>query len=213
MNKCRLVIADDHTIVRQGIRSLLEAREDFVVLGEASTGREAIRKVEELQPDIVIMDISMPNLNGLEATRQIKKRFPDCKILVLTMYEDKESIRQMLQCGASGYVVKKSAVSQLFDAIEAVIKGGAFFSPTISKIVLEDYIKELDSSERILSSREIEVLQLVAEGRTNREIADLLHLSVKTVEGHKDNIKKKLNIRDTAGIVKYAIKERIIRLA
>ena len=213
MNKCRLVIADDHTIVRQGIRSLLEAREDFVVLGEASTGREAIRKVEELQPDIVIMDISMPNLNGLEATRQIKKRFPDCKILVLTMYEDKESIRRMLQCGASGYVVKKSAVSQLFDAIEAVINGGAFFSPTISKIVLEDYIKELDSSDRILSSREIEVLQLVAEGRTNREIADLLHLSVKTVEGHKDNIKKKLNIRDTAGMVKYAIKERIIRLA
>ena len=213
MNQCRLVIADDHTIVREGIRSLLEAREDFVVLGEASTGREAISKVEELRPDIVIMDVSMPDLNGLEATRQIKKRFPECKILVLTMYEDKESIRRMLQCGASGYVVKKSAVSQLFDAIEAVVKGDAFFSPSISKIVLEDYIKELDSSDRILSSREIEVLQLIAEGRTNREIADLLHLSVKTVEGHKDNIKKKLDVRDTAGIVKYAIKEGIIRLA
>jgi len=212
MNKRRLVIADDHTIVREGIRSLLEAREDFIVLGEASTGREAIRKVEELQPDIVIMDVSMPDLNGLEATRQIKKRFPDCKILVLTMYEDKESIRRMLQCGASGYVVKKSAVSQLFDAIEAVVKGDAFFSPSISRIVLEDYIKEPDASDRILSSREIEVLQLVAEGRTNKEVADLLHLSVKTVEGHKDNIKKKLNIRDTAGIVKYAIKEKIIRL-
>ncbi|MBI4776698.1 MAG: response regulator transcription factor [Deltaproteobacteria bacterium] len=213
MNKRRIVIADDHTIVREGIRSLLEAREDFIVVGEASTGREAIREVEELHPDIVIMDVSMPDLNGLEATRQIKKRFPDCKILVLTMYEDKESIRQMLQCGASGYVVKKSAVSQLFDAIEAVLKGEAFFSPSISKIVLEDYIKELDTSDRILSSREIEVLQLVAEGRTNKEIADLLHLSVKTVEGHKDNIKKKLNIRDTAGIVKYAIREKIIRLA
>jgi DNA-binding NarL/FixJ family response regulator len=212
MKKIKVVIADDHTIVREGIRSLLEAREDIAVVGEASTGTEAIEKTEALKPDVAIIDISMPILNGLEATLRIKKSVPQCKVLVLTMHENKESVRQVLRAGASGYLVKKSAASQLFDAIEAVFKGEAFFSPSISKMLLEEFKEDAGPLEKALSFREREVLQLVAEGHTNREISELLHISVKTVEGHKDNIRRKLGIQDTAGLIKYAIQQRMIHL-
>ena len=188
MQRINVLLADDHTIVREGIRSLLEARKEIKVVGEASTGKEAVEKAGEIRPDIVIMDISMPILNGLEATRQIRRLYPECKVLVLTMHENRESVRQILKAGAIGYVIKKSAAGQLFNAIDAVNRGEAFFSPTISKMLLEDYLEETDSPDEILSSRETEVLQLVAEGHTNKEIADLLFISVKTVEGHKDNI-------------------------
>ena len=157
-------MADDHTIVREGIRSLLEARDHIIVVGEASTGREAVQKVSEVRPDIVIMDISMPIPNGLEATHQIRKLYPECKVLVLTMHENRESVRQILRTGAAGYVVKKSAASQLFNAIEEVNKGQAFFSPSISKMLLDDYLKELEPSDEILSPIEKEILQLIAEG-------------------------------------------------
>ena len=212
MQRINVLLADDHTIVREGIRSLLEAREEIKVVGEASTGREAVEKAGEIRPDIVIMDISMPILNGLEATRQIRRLYPECKVLVLTMHENRESVRQILKAGAIGYVIKKSAAGQLFNAIDAVNRGEAFFSPTISKMLLEDYLEETDSPDEILSSRETEVLQLVAEGHTNKEIADLLFISVKTVEGHKDNIKKKLGIYNQAGLIKYAIGKGMIYL-
>jgi len=212
MKKIRVLIADDHTIVRQGICSLLKSRDDMSVVGEASTGKEAIEKVGALRPDVALLDISMPMLNGLEATRCIRKDYPACKVLVLTMHENKESVRQVLQAGASGYVVKKSAASQLFDAIHAVSKGEAFFSPSISKMLLDDYMEAAGSSEELLSLREREILQLVAEGYSNREISSMLHISVKTVEGHKDNIRKKLGVQDRAGLIKYAIQKGIIQL-
>ena len=212
MKKIKVLIADDHTIVREGIRSLLEAREDIEVVGEASTGTEAIEKTEALKPDVAIIDISMPILNGLEATLRIKKNVPQCKVLVLTMHENKESVRQVLRAGASGYLVKKSAASQLFDAIHAVFKGEAFFSPSISKMLLEEYKEDAGPLDKTLSFREREVLQLVAEGYTNREISELLHISVKTVEGHKDNIRRKLGIQDRTGLIKYAIQQRIIHV-
>ena len=212
MKQIKVLIADDHTIVREGIRSLLEAREDIEVVGEASTGTEAIEKTEALKPDVAIIDISMPILNGLEATLRIKKNVPQCKVLVLTMHENKESVRQVLRAGASGYLVKKSAASQLFDAIHAVFKGEAFFSPSISKMLLEEYKEDAGPLDKTLSFREREVLQLVAEGYTNREISELLHISVKTVEGHKDNIRRKLGIQDRTGLIKYAIQQRIIHV-
>jgi DNA-binding NarL/FixJ family response regulator len=212
MKKIRVLIADDHTIVRQGICSLLKSRDDMSVVGEASTGKEAIEKVEALRPDVALLDISMPILNGLEATRCIRRDYPDCKVLVLTMHENKESVRQVLQAGASGYVVKKSAASQLFDAINAVSKGEAFFSPSISKMLLDGYMEAAGTPDEPLSFREREILQLVAEGHTNREISSLLHISVKTVEGHKDNIRKKPCLQDKAGLIKYAIQKGIIQL-
>ncbi len=212
MDQISILLADDHTIVREGIRALLQARPRFKVVGEAATGREAVQKVGDLKPDVIVMDISMPELNGLEATRQIRKQYPDCKILVLTMHENMESVRQILKAGALGYVIKKSAATQLFGAIEAVHEGNAFFSPGISKFLLEDYLREKEPAEPNLSPREVEIVQLTAEGRGNKEIADTLALSVKTVEGHKDNIKKKLGISDKTGFVKYAIRKGIIHL-
>jgi len=215
MGKIRVVIADDHTIFREGLCSLLADREDITVVGEASNGREAVEKVESLEPDIVIIDISMPVLNGFEATIQIKRRFPGCKVLVLTMHENPEFVRSILRAGASGYLVKKSAASHLFDAIKAIYRGEAFFSPSVSRMLLEELREhghEEEYKEPTLTNREREVLQLVAEGHTNMEIADDLCLSVKTVEGHKNNIKKKLGIRDQAGLIKYALSKGIINM-
>lgn len=212
MKKIKVLIADDHTIVREGICSLLESRDEILVVGEASTGKEAIEKVEALSPDIALLDISMPILNGLDATRWIRKDYPKCKVLILTMHENRETVRQVLQAGASGYVLKKSAASQLFDAIRAVSRGEAFFSPSISKMLLDDYMDATNPSDEPLSLREREILQLVAEGYANLKISSLLHISVKTVEGHKDNIRKKLGFQDKTGFIKYAIQKGIIHL-
>lgn len=186
--------------MREGIRSLLEARDDIAVVGEASTGKETVDKVAALRPDIALLDISLSILNGLEATRQIRKSHPDCKVLVLTMHENTESVQ------------KKSAATQLFDVIQAVFKGKAFFSPSISKMLLEDYMKETRPPDEPLSLREKEVLQLVAEKYANRGIAELLHISVKTVYGHKDKIRNKLGIQDMAGLIRYAIQTGIINV-
>ncbi|OPY66851.1 MAG: Oxygen regulatory protein NreC [Syntrophorhabdaceae bacterium PtaU1.Bin034] len=210
MDKIKVLLADDHTIVREGIKFLLQSRDHFAVVAEVSNGREAVHKTRELKPDIVIMDISMPILNGLEATRQIVEDCPGCKILVLTMHEDRETVRQILKAGAAGCLVKKSAASDLFTGIEAVYRGEAFFSPSISKMLLEDYISVSGPAEEILSPREREVLQLIVEGHTNKEIADILCISFKTVEGHKDNIKRKLGVQDQTELIKYAIQKRMI---
>ena len=216
MDKTRVLLAEDHTIVRKGLRSLLDKETGIKVVGEAEDGREAIAKAEELHPDVVVMDIAMPGLNGLEATRQIKKRFHDIKIIILTMHTNKEYVSQTLKAGASGYLVKKAAPDELISAINAVHKGNSFLSPSISRMVIDEYIqrsKEISEGEEgfeQLTVREREVLQLIAEGRKTREIAELLYISIKTVETHRAHIMNKLDIHSTAELTRYAIRKGII---
>lgn len=216
MDKTRVLLTEDHTIVRKGLRSLLDKETGIEVVGEAEDGREAIVKAEELHPDVVVMDIAMSGLNGLEATRQIKKRFPDMKILILTMHANEEYILQSLKAGASGYLVKKAAPAELISAINAVHKGHSFLSPSISRMVIDEYIrrsKEISEGEEgfeQLTVREREVLQLIAEGRKTREIAELLYISIKTVETHRAHIMNKLDIHSTAELTRYAIRKGII---
>ena len=215
MNKIRVILAEDHAIVRQGLRSLLEQSENIEVIAEAEDGREAVNKTEQLKPDIVLMDISMPILNGIEATRQIKKKFPDIKVLILTMHTTEEYISQILHAGASGYLVKKSAHYELLSAIKAIQKGHSYLSPLVSKKVVDEYLQKTkedikqDRYEK-LTTREREVLQLIAEGKANKEIADLLFLSIKTVETHKAHLMEKLNLHTTTDLIKYAIQKGII---
>lgn len=216
MDKTRVLLAEDHTIVRKGLRSLLDKETGIEVVGEAEDGREAIVKAEELHPDVVVMDIAMPGLNGLEATRQIKKRFSDIKIIILTMHANEEYILQSLKAGASGYLIKKAAPAELISAINAVHKGHSFLSPSISRMVIDEYIrrsKEISEGEEgfeRLTVREREVLQLIAEGRKTREIAELLYISIKTVETHRAHIMNKLDIHSTAELTQYAIRKGII---
>jgi len=215
MKKITLLLVEDHTIVRQGLRSLLEQSDDIKVIAEAEDGREAVKKTGQLNPDVVLMDISMPNLNGIEATRQIKKKYPDIKVLILTMHTTKEYIFQILFAGASGYLIKKSAHQELLSAVRAVHRGDYYLSPLVSKKVVDEYIektKETDVQDRFekLTIREREVLQLIGEGRSNKEIANLLYLSMKTVETHKAHLMEKLDIHTTAGLIKYAIQKGII---
>ncbi len=216
MDKTRVLLAEDHTIVRKGLRSLLDKETGIEVVGEAEDGREAIVKAEELHPDVVVMDIAMPGLNGLEATRQIKKRFSDIKIIILTMHANEEYILQSLKAGASGYLIKKAAPAELISAINAVHKGHSFLSPSISRMVIDEYIrrsKEISEGEEgfeQLTVREREVLQLIAEGRKTREIAELLYISIKTVETHRAHIMNKLDIHSTAELTQYAIRKGII---
>ena len=216
--KIRVLIADDHTIVRKGLCAILEGDKEIEVVGDAENGREAIKKVEQVQPDIVLMDITMPGLNGLETTRQLKKRHPKTKILILTMHDNEEYIFETLRAGASGYLVKRTAPDELISAIHAVNRGESFLSPSISKRVIEGYIRvgqseqEEDEPFEKLTDREREVLQLIAEGRVNREIAELLHISIKTVETHRSHIIEKLNIRNIAELTQYAIRKGLISL-
>ena len=216
MDKTKVLLAEDHTIVRKGLRSLLDKETGIEVVGEAEDGREAIVKAKKLHPDIVVMDIAMPGLNGLEATRQIKKRFSDIKIIILTMHANEEYILQSLKAGASGYLVKKAAPAELISAINAVHKGHSFLSPSISRMVIDEYIrrsKEISEGEEgfeQLTVREREVLQLIAEGRKTREIAELLYISIKTVETHRAHIMNKLDIHSTAELTRYAIRKGII---
>jgi len=212
MEKIRILIADDHVIVREGFRALLQAREELEIVGEASDGRDTLKKVGELMPDIVIMDISMPLLNGLEATKQIRALHHKCKVIVLSMHENPEAVKQSLKAGVSGYIVKRSAAGDLFRAISAVHEGGAFFSPSVAQMIMEDYVDREDGGQEVLSAREREVLQLIAEGYRNKDIAALLYVTVKTVEAHKQNIKKKLNVRDHTDLIKYAISTGIIAM-
>ena len=217
MNKIKVLLAEDHTIVRKGLRSLLDGETDIEVIGEAEDGREAVQKTQQLRPDIVLMDITMPGLNGLEATRQIKKRFPEVKVLVLTMHANEEYILQVLQAGASGYVVKQAVVGELVSALRAVQRGDSFLSPSICRRVVEEYIRQAAArAERDsygeLTEREREVLQLIAEGHSNKSIADSLSISVKTVETHRAHLLEKLGIGSTAELIRYAIRKKVIDL-
>jgi len=217
MSLIKVLLADDHTIVRKGIRSLLDSEADIEVVAEAEDGREAVEKVELCQPDIVLMDNSMPSLNGLEATRQIKKRFPEVKVLILTMYTNEEYVFKYLQAGASGYLVKKTGLSELVSAIRAVHQGDSFLSPSVSRTIIEEYVRQAaelgrEDSYDTLTEREREVLQLIAEGFSSQEIADELTISVKTVGVHRINLMHKLNIHNMTDLVKYAIRKGVIPL-
>ena len=196
MEKIRILLADDHTILRSGVRALLEGEPGLSVIGEAEDGRAAVRMACKLKPDVVIMDIAMPLLNGLEATRQIKIQCPDVKVLVLSMHDNEEYIRQALEAGAMGYILKDAAPGELIGAIKSVYRGEAVLSPAVTRLVIEDYLRwggtrpqeETDS----LSPREREVLQLIAEGYTNKQIAEILSISIKTVQAHRNNLMQKL---------------------
>lgn len=217
MDRIRVLIADDHVIVREGLRALLEAQPDIEVMGEARDGEESLSKTAEGKPDIVLMDITMPRMNGLEATRLIKERHPAVKVLVLTMHESDEYFFKMLDAGASGYFVKGGSSSELISAIRAVWNGDVFLYPTMAKKLLTDYLQRLgagDSKESYdgLTKREREILKLVAEGRTNQEIAELLFLSAATVQTHRAHIMAKLGLRSRTELVKYAIRRGFITL-
>jgi two-component system response regulator NreC len=212
----RLLLVDDHTIVREGVRSLLEDEPDMVVVGEAADGRSAVRTVMDTDVDVVLMDIAMPGLNGLEATRQIRRERPNVRVLILTMHDDEEYIRQVLAAGALGYVLKSAAASELKSAVRAVYRGEPVLSPAVTRLVIEDYLRWADvrqeAEEVALTPREREVLQLIAEGYTSKQIGDILHISPKTVQAHRTNLMAKLGLHDRGELIKYAIQKKIIEI-
>jgi DNA-binding NarL/FixJ family response regulator len=210
----RILVADDHEVVRRGFRALLETRSDWQVCGEAVTGREAVEKAVQSKPDVVVMDISMPELNGLEATRQIVKTAPQTQVLILTMHDSEELVKEVLTAGARGYVLKSDAGRDLVAAVEAVRRRKPFFSSRVSEIVLDGYLnKDPDAPEpkrSRLTPREREIVQLLAEGKSNKEIAVALNISVKTAETHRANIMNKLGLHSVTELVRYAVRNRIV---
>jgi DNA-binding NarL/FixJ family response regulator len=209
----RILIADDHGVVAEGLKHLIEAQQDMQVVATVGDGREAIRMAKETQPDVVLMDLSMPELNGADATRAVLEHDPKCRVIVLSMYAEREYVRRALKAGAAGYVVKRSAAKEVVDAIRAVHAGQRYLSPRVADVVIDDYAGDGkgDLLEK-LSTREREVLQLLAEGRTGAEIATRLVLSQKTVETYRARLVEKLGIRDVAGLVKFAIQRGLVSL-
>ena len=215
MNRVRILIADDHEVVRKGLRSLLEGQAAMEIIGEASNGREAVDKAIALKPDVVVLDIGMPELNGLEATRQIVKGTPRTEVLILTVYETEEVIREVLRAGARGYVLKSDAGRLLISAIESVAAHKAFFTSRVSELVLAGFLSsegepESESQGQPLTPREREVLQLLAEGKTNKEVAAALGIGLKTVETHRQNLMTKLGLHSVVDLVRYAIRNGIV---
>jgi len=213
----RILVADDHTLVRQGYLVLLKAQPDFIVVGEAGDGQEVVKLAGKLSPDVIIMDIGMPILNGMEAARQIKKENPKVKIVFLSMHTDQAYIYQSLLAGASGYLIKQGAAKELIDAIRASIAGNIYLSPLISQQVVESYLMNQKAAQAVetaspLTTRERQILQMIAEGLTAKEIASQLNISLKTVDAHRSNIMSKLQINNLPGLVKYALQQRIISL-
>jgi two-component system response regulator NreC len=216
MKKIKVLVADDHAILRAGLMRLLENETDIEVVGEAENGREAVQKAQQLKPDIVLMDIGMPVLNGMEAIREIKKRNQDIKVLVLTVYDNEEYLFQAFQAGAAGYVLKKAADSELVNAIQVVIGGDYILHPSVTKMVVDNCLDMLSAGQNLpphngtLTDRECEILKMVAEGYTNREIARDLYISVKTVDTHKANIMSKLDLLKRCELVHYAISKGLL---
>ncbi len=213
----RVIVADDHTILREGVCSLLALQSDIKVVGEASDGAEALELLAGVAVDVVIMDMVMPRMNGLEATREIKRRWPEVKILILSMYDDDAYVQQVIQAGASGYVLKRVATEDLVQAIREVHSGASFLYPPIAAKLIDDYRRVISGDAPpgtvgVLTPREQEVLRLIAEGNTNQDIADILGLSRKTVESHRGNIMRKLALHDVTDLVKYAIRKGVVRL-
>ncbi|HXJ96567.1 MAG TPA: response regulator transcription factor [Terriglobia bacterium] len=215
MRPIRIVLADDHNIMRGGLRLLLERQPGFTVVGEASDGRQAVEQAEATKPDVVVLDIAMPNLSGIEAAARISEMLPHVAIVILSMHADESYVLRALKAGAKGYLLKDSAESDLIQAITAASNGKAFFSPEISRILVEDYVREMgrrgaEDSYQLLTPREREILQLLAEGKTNKDIATLLNLSLYTVETHRRNIQEKLNLHSLAELILYAVRKGII---
>jgi two-component system, NarL family, response regulator NreC len=215
MNKLKVLLADDHGVVRKGLRFVLERNARIQVVGEAADGREAVKLAEQLEPQVVVMDIAMPNLNGIDATTQIVKKNPKIGVVILSMYSDEAYLVRVLSAGARGYLLKDSAETELLRAVESVGEGKPFFSPAIAQTLLEDYMRRLQQehlqdSYDLLTDREKEILQLLAEGKSNKEVAAVLNLSLHTVETHRMHIMQKLNLHNTAEIVLYAVRKKVI---
>ena len=215
MKKVRILLADDHTVMRAGLRALLERQPNLEVVGEAENGRQTVELASSHVPDVVVMDIAMPNLNGVEATRRMVSKQPTISVVILSMYSDESYVMRALEAGARAYLLKDSAVSDLIRAIEAVSQGKSFFSPKISRILAEEYVRALKQkgvadSYELLTPREREILQLLAEGKTNKEVATSLNISVYTAETHRGNILQKLNLHSSAELVLYAVRKGII---
>jgi two-component system response regulator NreC len=213
--KGKIVIAEDHTILREGLRALLSSQEALEVVGEAEDGREAIRQVEELAPDLILMDLSMPKMNGVEAIREIRRRVPETKILALTVHKAEEFILEVLQAGADGYIPKDASSNELMMAIKSVLMGKRYLSPSVSKVVIEGYLESRQTFAsstpwETLTKREREILKLIAEGHKNKEIADFLCISVKTVEKHRANLMKKLDLHSAAALTAYAMERGLV---
>lgn len=213
MSRIRVLLADDHTLVRAGLRSLLEQMPQVEVVGEATDGFEACRLARSLHPDIVLMDIAMSNLNGLEATEQVLKS-ADVQVLILSMYSTEEYVQRALKAGATGYILKSAATTELELAINSAVAGKTFLSPAVAKTVVGDYLGRTSTEERseleALTPRHRQILQLIVEGKTNKQIAQVLHLSIKTVEAHRAELMHRLNIHDVPGLVRYAMRTGII---
>jgi two-component system response regulator NreC len=215
MGKLKILLADDHALLRLGLRKILEERPEWQVIAEAGDGRTAVRQTLELSPDVVVLDIGMPLLNGIEVTRQIIRRLPSVGVLILSMHADEAYITQALRAGARGYLLKDSAGTELIRAVSAVAAGNSFFSPAVAKVMLDDYVQRLadkgiEDRYELLSEREREILQLVAEGHSSKGVAELLSISPATVETHRAHILQKLDVHSTAELVLYAVRRRII---
>ncbi len=211
----RVLVADDHTIIRSGLRMLLEREPGFEVVAEASDGRQAVELAESLKPDVAVLDIGMPNLNGIEATRQIVQKLPRTRVVVLSMHSDESYVLKALKSGARGYLLKDSAESDILNSIRAVNDGKAYFSPEISRMLVEDYMRQMqqrgvEDSYELLTPREREILQMLAEGRSNKEISSALNLSPYTVETHRGNILQKLNLHSLPELILYAVRKGVI---
>lgn len=211
----RIVLADDHVVMRNGLRLLLERQPNFEVVGEAADGRQTVEICDKLRPDVLVLDIAMPNLNGIEAARQVSAKWPQTSIVILSMHSDESYVLRALKAGARAYLLKDSAEADLINAIRAVSDGKAFFSPAISKMLMEDYMRRLEQrgvedSYELLTTREREVLQLLAEGKSNKEVATMLNLSLYTVETHRGNILQKLNLHSVPELILYAVRKGVI---
>jgi two-component system response regulator NreC len=216
MKVIRMLLADDHTVMRKGLRLLLESQPGFQVVAEASTGREAVSLAEQHEPDVIVMDVAMPLLNGIEAARQIAARLPQAAIVFLSMHSDESYVLRALKAGARAYLLKDSAENDLIEAVRTVTDGKSYFSPAISKMLVEDYMRQMrerkvEDSYELLTTREREIVQLLAEGKNNKEVANLLNLSLYTVETHRSNIFQKLNLHSGAELILYAIRKGVIR--
>lgn len=215
MAKIRVLIVDDHTLFRESLRSLLQSENNIEVVGGAGDGLDAITEAAQLRPNVVLMDIAMPNMNGLQATRRLKRANPSIKVLALTMYETEQHIREMLRAGASGYIPKRAPAKELISAIQAVYQGDAFLCPSTAKKVIDGYLEQIkaenkESKRQRLTAREIELVCLIAEGKSNKQIAELLSISLHTVQTHRLNLMKKLRVHDRTELVRYAIREGLI---
>ena len=210
MKRIRILLADDHAVVRQGFKMILGAQADMEIVGEAGNGREAVELAEQLQPDMVVMDVAMPELNGIEATRRLAAILPHTRVLALSMHKDSVYVREILRAGARGYLLKDSVAADLVAAVRAVAGGEGYLSPAVSDAVLDDYRRHVTNPIDLLTSREREVLQMLAEGKTNKEIAVVLNLSVYTVDAHRGRIMEKLNLHSINELVRFAVRNGLI---